>query len=245
MIPSLPGFAFSASAPANRWPALFVELMESLGYSRFAVHGGDIGAMVANRIALEAPERVTALHVTFLVEPAVAAPSEAEQAFLAERRRGQEEGGAYAHVQRTRPQTLALALADSPAGLAAWISERWREWSVRPIDAEELLTALTIYWVTGTIGTSFRPYADWALGSASLGLAWEGVAPGVDSRPLPPGARIEVPTAITLFGERWPRSWAERGYADIRRWREVDGVGHFPGLEAPDVLADELRASVV
>jgi pimeloyl-ACP methyl ester carboxylesterase len=183
VIPSLPGYGFSdplsGRGSANRVPELWAELMtEVLGYTRFGAHGGDIGAMVANRLALEHPERLVGIHVTRPADPYVgpgAVPlTEAEQALLPARARWHEDEGGYVHIQRTRPQTLAYGLADSPVGLAAWIVEKWRAWSdcggevEHRFTKDQLLTTVMLYWVTGTIGSSFRFHRDWALGAASL-----------------------------------------------------------------------------
>ena len=146
---------------------------------------------------------------------------------------------------------MAFALHDSPAGVAAWIIDKWREWSdcdgdlERRFTKDELLTTVTLYWVTQTMATSLRVYADWALGSASAPWAWDGrsdVPAGVDSRPLERGQRIETPTAVALFHPRWPRQWAERAYARLDRWTEMPRGGHFPALEEPGLLVDDVRA---
>jgi hypothetical protein len=125
--------------------ALWAQLMRDvLGYERFAAHGGDIGAMVTNRLALEFPAHVIGIHVAMVAEPFVGAGAAsltaAEQTMLADRALGQERGGAYAHVQRTRPQALAFALMDSPVGLAAWILDRWWDWSDCDGDLERRFT---------------------------------------------------------------------------------------------------------
>jgi pimeloyl-ACP methyl ester carboxylesterase len=146
-------------------------MAEVLGYGRFGAHGGDIGAMVANRLALEHPERLAGIHVTRAAEPftgpGATPPTEAEQALLGARARWHEHEGGYAHLQRTRPQTLAYGLADSPVGLAAWIVEKWRAWSDcggqvgRRFTNDQLLTTVMLYWVTGTTcGSSSGPCAD-------------------------------------------------------------------------------------
>ena len=168
VIPSLPGYGFSdplqGRGSANRVPELWTRLMrEVLGYEQFGAHGGDIGAMVANRLALEHPERLVGIHVTRPADPYIgpgAAPlTEAEQALLPSRARWHEVEGGYVHLQRTRPQTLAYGLADSPVGLAAWIVEKWRAWSdgdgqvERRFTKDQLLTTVMLYWVTGTNST--------------------------------------------------------------------------------------------
>jgi epoxide hydrolase len=261
VIPSLPGYGFSdplvARGSSARIPELWVRLMtEVLGYGRFGAHGGDIGAYVTSRLGYEFPDQVVGIHVTMVAEadlgPGAKPPSDAERAFLAERVAGQETGGGYAHLQRTRPQTLAYGLADSPVGLAAWIVDKWREWSdcggdpERRFAKDQLLTNVTLYWVTGTIGSSFRVYRDWALGMADRPEAWQGrdrgkVPAGIEPRPLPVGEQITVPTAVPLFHERWPREWAERVYGDLRRFTQMPRGGHFPAMEEPGLLVEDLR----
>jgi pimeloyl-ACP methyl ester carboxylesterase len=257
VVPSLPGFGFSAALPvaggAARIPDLWHRLMtEVLSYRRYGAHGGDIGAMVTNRLAIEHPHALAGIHVTMPAEPHADAAdlTPDEERFLRQRAARQESGGAYAHLHRTRPDTLAVALHDSPAGLAAWILDKWWEWSDCDGDLEtrfpldELLTTISLYWLTGTIGTSIRLYRDWALGSPGRPEAWAhrvDVPAGVDSRPLPPGERITVPAGLCLFDHDSPRSWARRAYADLRHYVRMPRGGHFPATEEPDLLAEDLR----
>jgi pimeloyl-ACP methyl ester carboxylesterase len=262
VIPSLPGYGFSdplaGRGGANRVPGLWARLMtEVLGYAQFGAHGGDIGAMVANRLALEHPERLVGIHVTRAADPYVgpgAAPlTAAEREMMAGRARWHEVEGGYVHLQRTRPQTLAYGLADSPVGLAAWILEKWRAWSdcdgevERRFTKDELLTTVMLYWVTGTIGSSFRFHRDWALGAASLpdalaeALADRPEVPAGVVRPLGRGERIQVPAAVALFDYRCPREWAERAYGDLRRFTDMPCGGHFTAMEEPELLAEDLR----
>ena len=177
VIPSLPGYAFSDPLPPGGWsrvPALWVALMERLGHERFGAHGGDIGGFVTNRLALEHPGRLIGIHVHHPAEPHLpqhAALSDEERAFLAARPRSREGGGGYAHIQRTRPLALAYGLADSPVGLAAWIVDKWWDWADHDgelesaIARDDVLTALTLYWATGTIGSSLQAYREWGLGA--------------------------------------------------------------------------------
>jgi pimeloyl-ACP methyl ester carboxylesterase len=260
VIPSLPGYGFSAPLrprESHRIPDLWARLMSDiLGYDRFGAYGGDIGGMVTNRLALEFRERLTGVMTSFVAEPYLGpgAPplTAAERAFLDRRRATPFDGAnAYWHVQSTRPQTVAVALTDSPAGLAAWVVDKWREWSdcdgeiERRFSKDELLTLLTLYWVTGTIASSFQVYDDWQLGHADDPSAWEGrpeVPTGI-TRPLSRDERIDVPAGVVLFGlARWPREWAERSYADLRHFVELPRGGHFGALEEPQLLAHELRA---
>ena len=261
VVPSLPGYGFSDRPRergfSRRIPGLWVRLMEGLGYPRFAAHGVDVGSSVSNLLGLHYPERLLGIHVTYPAEPYVGpgAPelSEEERRFLAGRPGGQEEEGAYTHIQRTKPQTLAYALNDSPAGLAAWIVEKFRAWSDGDVEKrfskDELLTNLTIYWATETIGSSFLVYRDWALGAESNPYAWEDreeVPRGVASKPLAPDERIGVPSAVALFPadppSGMPREWAERSYSDLRRFGRMARGGHFPAMEEPELLAEDIRS---
>ena len=144
----------------------------------------------------------------------------------------QDEGG-YNHIQGTKPQTLSYGLNDSPAGLAAWIVEKYRTWSDCHGDVEssytkdELLTTVTIYWVTGTIGSSVRMYKE------NQSHLWT----------MEPGEIVAAPAGMALFPQeiaRPPREWAERSY-DVRRWQEMPRGGHFAALEEPELLAHEVR----
>lgn len=263
VVPSLPGYAFS-DRPADPWfsrriPALWVGLMDELGYPRFAAHGDDVGTSVTSLLGLWHPDRVVGIHVTYPSEPYIGPGSPpltaGEETFLAERRFGQEEGGAYAHVQRTRPVTLAYGLNDSPTGLMSWIVEKWRAWSDCDGNVEsrftkdELLTNVSLYWLTETIGSSLRVYRDLALGAESNPAAWEGrdlIPGGVASKPLGPSERIAVPAAVTLFGDMTigiPDEWVARTYPELRSLRRMPRGGHFPAMEEPDLLVEALRAA--
>src|SRR6185503_19761994 len=164
-------------------------MTEALGYERFGAHGGAIGSGVTAWLAFDHPDRVVGIHVADVIRPYLGPGSTpltpAEQAFVDEEQRWMKAGGAYDHIQATKPQTLAYGLTDSPAGLAAWIVEKFRSWSdcggevERRFSKDELLTHVTIYWVTGAINSSFWPYY------ARVHRPW----------PLPEGRRITVPTA--------------------------------------------------
>ena len=141
----------------------------------------------------------------------------------------------YQWIQGTRPQTLSFALTDSPAGLAAWIVEKFRVWSDCKGDVEsaftrdQLLANISLYWFTGAIGSSFFPYY------SRMHRPW----------PIPEGGRIEVPTDCAAFPReilRAPRSLAERTYTNLQRWTVMSRGGHFPAMEGPDALADDVRA---
>ena len=250
VIPSLPGYGFS-SRPAvpggvtyRDVAGLWQTLMGGLGYARYAAGGGDFGAGVATFMALADPGPLIGLHLANLELTPYTGPgsrplSAAEQAYQEQSRRwAQAEGGYYA-IQSTKPQTLGYALNDSPAGLAAWILEKWRSWSDCHGDLESrfsrdfLLTVVTLYWVTGTITSSMRDYYD--------NRRWQG-----EPR-LGPGDFAGVPTAVAIFphtlipeGEP-PREWGERLY-DIRRWTVQPRGGHFAAAEEPELLARDIAA---
>jgi epoxide hydrolase len=192
------------------------------------------------------------IHVHYPAEPCLADDvelSDEEQAFLAARPGGREACVAYSHVHRSRPLTLAYGLADSPVGLAAWITDKWWEWTDHDgewdaaVARDDLLTALTLYWVTGTIDSSLQVYREWGLGVAPEHLEdlYPATPPGVEPRPLPAGQRIEVPVGIAVCNVRYPRRFVERAYADIRQWSELPKRGHFPALEQPHALVEDIR----
>lgn len=244
VVPSLPGYGFSDPLPrqeirpSQAIAALWARLMtEVLGYGRFGAHGGDIGAGVTTRLGLSFPDQLVGIHLTAVTEPYLGpgapALSPAEQAYRALVERWDDEEGAYSHIQSTRPQTLAYGLNDSPAGLAAWIVEKFRAWSdcagevERRFSKDELLANVTLYWVTQTINSSIRLYYD----------------SRHHSNPLGQGDRVTVPTGVALTREEVahaPREWAERTY-NLQRWVELPRGGHFTALEEPELLAQEIR----
>jgi microsomal epoxide hydrolase len=240
VVPSLPGHGYST---APRDPAFGADhaadvlrtlMVDVLGHRRFGAHGGDRGAFVATGLGHRHAADVAGIHLTLpLGIPAPAGQRSAdEQTWLDATARWHAEEGGYVAIQSTRPRTLSFGLTDSPVGLAAWILEKWRGWCDGDVDRvfsrDDLLTNVTIYWLTGTIGSSMQWY--WA------------------QRHAPPAAlrpeRIAVPTGVALFPKevtRPPRSAVARKYA-LARWTEMDRGGHFPALEAPEALAAELRA---
>lgn len=245
IVPSIPGFGFSEARLERGFDSWKIaetwkELMDRLGYSRFCAHGGDVGAGVTSRLALLFPESVAGIHLTALMSPTLppdAVLTEMENALLAYQQEWHEKEGSYWHQQRTRPQSLAYGLTDSPAGLASWIVEKFYAWSDCHGDLEsrfskdELLTHLTIYWVTRTIGSASRLYRE----------NW-----GTGYRALKADDEIAVPTSIGQSRERAdqvPREWAERLYKKIQRWTEYPRGGHFMAMEEPRILADDLIAA--
>jgi microsomal epoxide hydrolase len=240
--PSLPGYTFSFRPGQARFSVeqiaeAFAELMTVLGYPRFAAQGGDWGAFVTSRLGLMHPGRLFGIHLNMLAvrrDPAMLAnPSAQEKVFLDQLQHWLKEETGYQWIQGTKPQTLAFGLTDSPAGLAAWIIEKFQAWSdcegnlENAFSRDELLTNISLYWFTGAIGSSFWPYY------ARMHSAW----------PIPEGARVAVPTGYAEFPRemlRPPRSIAEKVY-NIQRWVKMEKGGHFAALEQPEALAREVR----
>lgn len=237
IVPALPGFPFSPQRPAHAeqthdiWHQLMVDV---LGFQRYAAHGGDLGAGITSRLAEAHPESVVGIHLLAVAVPAnleATPPTSEEQGYLDELQSWVAAEGGYQHEQQTRPLSLAPALSDSPAGLLAWIIEKYRAWSDSGGDLSTrfsddfLLTQASLYWFTNSISTSFRPYWEFAAGfTARVG-------------------RVEVPTAISVFPHDLthpPRSWAERSY-NVARYTKMPRGGHFAPDEEPGLLATDLR----
>lgn len=242
--PSLPGYGFSHVPDQRRLDIqdmadLFARLMrEVLGYSRFAAQGGDWGSFITSRLGFAYPAQVVGIHLNML--PVAPHPSErdnlsaAEEAFLQELEHFRQEEAGYQWIQGTKPQTLAFALNDSPAGLAAWITEKFYTWTdcqgdiERRVSKDELLTNIMLYWVTRTINSSFWLYYQmrhhpWRLGR---------------------GERLTVPTAVAVFPReimRPPREWAAR-VCNVQRWTTMAAGGHFAAFEEPHALVEDIRA---
>src|ERR1017187_4034428 len=249
IVPSLPGYGYS-DKPAKQGMAfqsgdLWNRLMtEALGYKRFAAHGGDWGSSVTEQLARSHSHSVVGIHLTDVPFAHMFQKpnhlSTREEKFLAEAEKWQQKAGAYAMIQGTRPQSLAHGLNDSPAGLAAWMVEKFREWSDCGGDVEqrftkdELLTNIMIYWVTGTINSSFLPYYDFANAGPMTWIAekvkeWAGSS--------------AVPAAFAMFPKDIvpaPREWAER-FFNVQRWTEMPRGGHFAAMEEPELLAQDIR----
>jgi len=245
VIPSLPGYGFSerpAQANYRAVARLWHTLMHGLGYERYGAGGGDFGAGVATYMAIENPAPMIGIHLT---TPELWPPTgegtrsltEAESAYVTQVRQWDEVERGYSAIQSTKPQTLGYALNDSPAGLAAWILEKWRAWSDSDGDLEGrfsrefLLTMLTLYWVTETITPSMRDYFD---------NRWH-------SAEIQPGARVQAPVGFASFDNNYvsegspPREWVERLY-DVRRWTSMPSGGHFAAAEEPELLARDIAA---
>ncbi|HET8996224.1 MAG TPA: epoxide hydrolase [Acetobacteraceae bacterium] len=244
--PSLPGYGLSFAPGQKRFslPEIgdcFAALMHDvLGYRRYVAQGGDWGSFVTSYLGAAHAERIIGIHLNMLPlrrDPAMlsnATPE--EQRYLAELAHWLKEETGYQWIQGTRPQTLAYGLTDSPAGLAAWILEKFRAWSdcggeVESVFSRDALLAnISFYWFTGAIGSSFWPYY------ARMHGPW----------PIPDGP-ITVPMGYCAFPHeilRPPRSMAERVFTDIRRWSVMPRGGHFAAMEQPEALAEELQAFV-
>jgi pimeloyl-ACP methyl ester carboxylesterase len=247
VIPSLPGYGFS-ERPAQTGvnyrhiAGLWHRLMHGLGYERYGAQGGDFGAGVATFMALDDPEPVVGIHLSNLEIPPYTGPgsrplSAVERTHLERNEAWQQAEGGYKAIQSTKPQTLGYGLNDSPAGLAAWILEKWRSWADSRGDLDErfsrdfLLTTVTLYWVTQTITSSMRDYFDNRRFGVRLG----------------PQCFVNVPTGIAVFASQFvdegapPREWVERLY-NVRRWTSMPSGGHFAPAEEPELLARDIAA---
>lgn len=240
IVPDVPGYGYS-ERPATPLDSiavagLWAELMSALGYSSFVAAGGDIGSHISRYLALDHAERVLAVHRTDAGLPIFGGdPAELtaeERAWIAEVGAWGASEGAYAAMHRTKPQTAAVGLTDSPAGLAAWIVEKLRSWSdcggniERRYTKDEMLTNITIYWLTETIGSAMRMYhANAAIPPAQL------------------ARRVAVPSGFSLFAGdivRPPRAWLERT-TNLVSVTEPPQGGHFAAFEVPELYAEELR----
>src|SRR5262245_51492978 len=238
--PSLPGYGWSGPTHERGWDPeriakAEIELMRRLGYARYGAQGGDWGALVTSWIGKLDPAHCAAIHLNMLIAPPPSREelTPEEQQRLAQLASFRNEGAGYQAIQGTKPQTLAYGLTDSPAGLAGWIVEKFRAWSdckgvVESVfTSDELITNLTVYWVTGTINSSTRLYYEMRK-SGKL--------------PISHG-RVKVPTGVAVFPKELynaPRAWAER-YYDITHWSVFPSGGHFAAMERPAELAGDLR----
>ena len=245
VVPSLPGYGFS-SRPKQRGmsafaiAALWKELMQGLGYPRFGAQGGDWGSAVSICLGFKHPTNLLGIHLNFIpssflppLNPRERPLTPEEQAFLDVRSQWFDAEAGYNRIQATKPQTLGYGLNDSPAGLAAWISEKFRSWTdcggeiERRVSKDELLTDISIYWFTETISSSFRLYNE----ARAQPLRFQS------------GERVSVPTALAKFPKEIPmppRNYVERVF-DVVQWTEMPRGGHFAALEEPQLLAEDVR----
>ena len=249
VVPSLPGYGFSEARERAGglfgFGELWHELMtEELGYSRFGVHGGDWGSTVSEHLARSHASSVIGLHLTDVPfwhsfqKPGDLSAS--EQKYLAHIEQWQKESGAYAMIQGSVPRTAAIGLNDSPAGLAAWIVEKFHAWSdcgddiEKSFSKDDLLTNVMIYWTTETIASSFQPYSD-VMSAGAMRWLEEAVKKWVGSSVTPTGFAM-FPRDIS----HPPREWAER-FFNVALWTEMPSGGHFAALERPELLAEHIR----
>ena len=245
IVPSLPGYGFSdrptkSGMNSFQIAGLWAHLMNGLGYSRFGAQGGDWGAGVSTWLSLLQPENIIGLHLNYIpgsYKPFLRSDSrelsEDEKAFLISEQSWEETEGGYGHAQETKPQSLAFGLNDSPVGLAAWIIEKFRDWSdcdgdvERRFTKDELLTNVMIYWATETIHSSMRLYFE----TRSRLLQFK------------EDDFVRPPCGIARFAKEAPfppREWIERGY-NVQRWTEFPTGGHFAAMEEPDLLVNDIR----
>ncbi len=245
VVPSLPGFGFSGPTREAGWTTqriarAFAELMRRLGYERYGAQGGDWGAFVAPELARIDPDHVIGMHLNAatmgfipfgpLSDEELAQLTDAEKARF-ERLQASTAGpgNGYFEIQAHRPQTLAYALTDSPAGQLAWIVEKFKEWSHGPglpdevIGRDRILTNVMLYWLTGTANSSARLY-------------YENTHSG--SWSMTP---VTTPTGVAVFAEDYAiRRYGERGH-NIVHWSEFDSGGHFAAMEAPGLFTGDVR----
>jgi pimeloyl-ACP methyl ester carboxylesterase len=245
--PSLPGYGFSDKPVHRGWTVeriarAWIELMARLGYERYGAQGGDWGASISTSIGQQDPDHVAGIHLN----PPIAAPDPAtlddltdmERAALAAREHAARWGSGYSELQATRPQTVGYGLVDSPAGLCAWIVEKFWTWTDHDgrledvLTRDELLDNLMLYWLPGTGASAGRLY-------------WESIRdvsewlnrPGVDE--------VNVPAGGSVFRKESPRPsrrWAAQRYTNLRYWNDLPKGGHFAAFEQPDLFVDEVRA---
>jgi len=240
VVPSLPGYGFSEPTRTPGWDPTriaraFMELMPRLGYDRYGAQGGDWGAQVVTMMGALDAGHCAAIHTNM---PLATPPKESvaltdeEQADLAALADFRKEEAAYALLQGTKPQTLGVGLNDSPAGLLAWIVEKFRAWSDCDGDPEnvftkdQLLTNVMLYWVTQTITSSTRLY-------------WERQHSRADQSQY-----VTVPTGVGRYPKeilKFPRPWVERRY-NVTYWADMPRGGHFAAMEQPELFADDVRA---
>jgi len=239
---SLPGFGFSGKPTERgyspeRMAGIVAKLMARLGYTRYGLQGGDWGSSISRFVALNDASHVAGLHLNFcLAGPPPGAKDPNEGVTPAELERSRARGAffdnerGYFLEQSTKPQTIGYSLDDSPAGLAAWIVEKFRSWSdvdgvvEKKFTKDELLTNITLYWVTQSGASSARIYYE-------------------NQRAKPAQGRVQVPTACAVFPKEIsiaPRKWVEAQY-NVTRWTEMPRGGHFAAMEEPELLVNDMR----
>ena len=249
--PSLPGFGFSGKPSRTGWGVdriadCWAELMAGLGYDRYGAQGGDWGSAVSIAIGARHPSRCLGIHLNMVVRTHMALPdlrsvdpawTPDEQQAAAALKYFVEWGTAYNRQHSTRPQTLGYGLTDSPAGQAAWILEKFREWTdcdghpENTLSRDELLDNVMLYWLNANATSSARLYWE----------TFNPIAAGSAAQPAP----VTVPTGVAKFPmEIVPpvRSWCEPFFSDIRHWNEMPRGGHFAAFEQPELFVEDVRA---
>ncbi len=258
VVPSIPGHGFSAiptesGMNAKRIAGLLADLMTNeLGYEKFVAHGGDVGSEVTEQLALYHAHSLLGIHLTDIPYHHIITTeddklSKDEKDYKQQVTEWQQTQGAYNAIQSTKPQTLAYGLNDSPAGLAAWQLEKFYAWSDCDGDLEscftkdELLTNITIYWVTQTVNSSARRYHE-----AMKDMMQEMFNPLKKLNPFDKtGNKVAVPTAVAQFQTDLlpPQAFAQKFFA-IRQWNKLPKGGHFAAMEQPELLAEDIRQFV-
>jgi pimeloyl-ACP methyl ester carboxylesterase len=262
VLPSLPGYGFSAQPTSVGWDPgrvaqAWTELMSRIGYTRYVAQGGDVGSAVTDTMAIQAPKGLAGIHLNFLRRPpldvaAAALGGAPVPEGLTEKERaaldafGTQFKKGYIAEQGQSPQTIGYSITDSPVGLAAWILDHdvdsYEKISRaflggRPsgsLTRDRILDNITLYWLTQTPTSAARMY--WESGRAAMAAA--------AARQTPP--KVSIPVAFTVFpGEIFqaPQSWAEQVYPNLIYFNEVDKGGHFAAWEEPELFAAELRAA--
>jgi pimeloyl-ACP methyl ester carboxylesterase len=242
VVRSLPGFGFSQKPKETGWTvsriaSAWVELMKRLGYTRWAAQGGDWGAVVTTALGAMRPEGLLGIHLN----TQYAFPAQVPDTLSPEERHAMETLALYTgdlggsnHLQRTKPETVGFALADSPAGQAAWIYEKFQSKTDNnglaedALGVDDMLDAISLYWFTNSAASSGRIY--WENRSATLA-----------------GPKLTLPVAVTVFPKdipRLPRSWIEDTYSNLIHYGEAEKGGHFAALEQPEILAGEIRTGL-
>ena len=242
VVPSLPGFGFSAKPARTGWTAArtasaWAELMKRLGYTRWAAQGGDWGAVVTTALGAMQPEGLAGIHLN----TPYAFPAQVPAALSPEQRHAVETLALYAgdlggasHLQGTRPETIGFALADSPAGQAAWIYDKFQSKTDNhglaedALSTDDMLDVISLYWFTNSAASSARIY-------------WENKASTFA------GPKLTLPVAVTVFPKDiplLPRSWIEDTYTNLIHYGQAPKGGHFAALEQPDILVSEIRTGL-
>jgi epoxide hydrolase len=241
--PSLPGYGFSGKPARPGWGVAHIadawdELMTRLGYARYGAQGGDWGSGVTTALGIRHPDHVAGIHLNMVtVRPDPAAMddlTEREKAAIAAFQYYWDVDSGYSKEQSTRPQTVGYGLVDSPAGLCAWILEKFWSWTdcdgdpANVLTRDEMLDNIMLYWLPGT-------------GASSARLYWESFGKGLAGT-----GTVGVPVGCSVFPKeifRPSRRWAEKGYSDLRYWGEPPRGGHFAAFEQPELFVQEVRAA--